>query len=278
VRIRVLGSAAGGGAPQWNCACATCGEARRTGRHRLQDTVVISGDGAAWYLLNASPDIRAQILGTPELTPGPGLRQTPLRGVVLTTAELDHTLGLLSLREATGLAVYATATVTDALTSAFPLRPMLGCYSPAEWTALGEECLLEGGLRVRRLTVGTKRPRYAAGIAGEEWVSALRITQARTGFTFVYATCLPAWTDEFDAFVRGADEVLLDGTFATEDELTRATGRPGSARAMGHLPIADSRPWLSRHPGTRFRYGHLNNTNPAEGDDIAGDGLALGTE
>jgi pyrroloquinoline quinone biosynthesis protein B len=129
--------------------------------------------------------------------------------------------------------------------------------------------VLNGGLKVRRMTVGAKRPRYARDVAGDDWVSALRITDPRTGFAFVYATCLPAWTAEFDAFVAGADEVLLDGTFATAEEF-------GDPAAMGHLPIAESRARLGAHPGTRFRYGHLNNTNPSAGDDIARDGQELG--
>jgi pyrroloquinoline quinone biosynthesis protein B len=266
----VLGSAAGGGLPQWNCACGPCRDARRAGRHRLQDTVAVSGDGSAWYLLNASPDVRAQILAMPELAPGPGPRQTPLRGVVLTTAELDHTLGLLSLREATGLAVYATATVSAALSTAFPLRAMLASYLAVDWTEMPPVQTLDGGLTVHRLTVGGKRPRYARDAEGTDWVSALRITDARTGFAFVYATCLPAWTAGFDTFVKDADEVLLDGTFGTGDEFG------DGARAMGHLPMAGSRPHAADHPGTRFRYGHLNNTNPAAGADVARDGQELG--
>ncbi len=130
---------------------------------------------------------------------------------------------------------------------------------------------------MQRLTVGGKRPRYAGDAPGDDWVSALRLTDTRTGSSFVYATCLPAWTPAFDAFVDGAGEVLLDGTFTTDDELTRSTGRPGSARGMGHLPMAASRPMTTGHPDTRFRYGHLNNTNPSTGDDIAGDGLELFT-
>ena len=275
MKVRVLGSAAGGGAPQWNCACAVCQQARRTGRNRGQDTVAVSGDGTAWYLLNAGPDIRSQILAMPELAPGPGLRETPLRGVLLTTAELDHTIGLLSLREAVRLSVHAAAAVGAALETAFPLRPMLARYTELDWHDLDDRRELDGGLTVHRLTVGTKRPRYAAGSPGDSWVSALRLTDRRTGSSFVYATCLPAWTEAFDAFVEGATEVLLDGTFATGDELTRATGRPGTAASMGHLPIADSRPYAARHPGTRFRYGHLNNTNPTSGDDVVADGAVL---
>jgi pyrroloquinoline quinone biosynthesis protein B len=269
MRVQILGSAAGGGSPQWNCACPACVVARREGRQRTQDSVAVSGDGQAWYLLNASPDIRAQTLATPCLTPGPGLRETPLRGVLLTTAELDHTAGLLSLREAPTLLVYATSTVTRALA---PMRQLLDAYTATTFRPFPP--LLDGGLSVRSLTVGTKRPRYAAGQPGADWVSALRVTSART--SFVYATCLPEWTDEFDEFVRGADEALIDGTFATEDELPRTTGRPGSARSMGHLPIASSRERLAGHPHTRFHYSHLNNTNASSGPGIAGDGLTLG--
>ena len=125
---------------------------------------------------------------------------------------------------------------------------------------------------VRRLTVGTKRPRYATDRPAGEWVSALRLTDRRTGRSFVHATCLPEWTDAFDGFIDGAGEVLLDGTFGAEDELTMMTGRPGSARSMGHLPMPVSRERMARHPGTRFRFSHLNNTNPAAGADVVADG------
>jgi pyrroloquinoline quinone biosynthesis protein B len=232
--------------------------------------VAVSGDGVAWHLINASPDIRTQLVSAKELAPGPGPRQTPVRSVLLTTAELDHTVGLLSLREATALTVRATTAVRAALE---PMRRMLAAYTPVDF--LPYERVLDGGLTLRRLTVGAKRPRYAAGVTGDDWVSALRLTDVRTGSSFVYATCLPAWTDEFDEFVRGADEVLLDGTFGSDDELIRSTGRPGTAASMGHLPIEESRARQAGHPGTRFRYGHLNNTNAAAGADIAGDGLAL---
>jgi pyrroloquinoline quinone biosynthesis protein B len=108
VKVRVLGTAAGGGLPQWNCACPGCRTARQAGRALRQDTLAVTGDGRSWYLLNAAPDLR---LDPPELHPGPGLRETPIRGVVLTSAELDHTIGLLTLREASALSVYATPQV-----------------------------------------------------------------------------------------------------------------------------------------------------------------------
>lgn len=261
MRVRVLGSAAGGGCPQWNCACPVC----RTGRPRLQDTVAVSAGGTSWWLINASPDIRAQILGFDALRPGPGARDTPVSGVLLTTAELDHTLGLLSLREAVRLTVFATPAVTEALD--WPRRA-LSRYTDLDWRVLADD-FEHDGLRIQRLTVGTKSPRYAS--TGD--VSALRLTETRTGNSFVHATCLPAWTQAFDDFIRGADVVLLDGTFATENELTGTTGRPGTATSMGHLPIAESRRFLAGYPGTRFWFGHVNNTNPADAPDIAVDGL-----
>ena len=263
MRIRVLGSAAGGGVPQWNCACDGCASARGDGQDRRPDTVAVSGDGVAWYLLNASPDLRAQLLSAPELRPGPGRRETPVRGVLLTTAELDHTAGLLGLREASSLSVYGTATVLAALSSAFPVRAMLAPYAAIDWQELPQT--LPGGLRIAALTVGSKNPRYASSQAGSDWVTALRISDPSTAF--VYATCLPAWTEAFDDFLRGADLALLDGTFATGDELTLSTGLLQTAAELGHLPVADSWPATASHPGTTFWYGHANNTNPlARGD------------
>jgi pyrroloquinoline quinone biosynthesis protein B len=274
MRVRILGSAAGGGCPQWNCACAGCLAARAGGVDRTQDSVAVSGDGSAWYLLNASPDIRTQLLAADELRPGPGVRDTPIRGVLLTTAELDHTAGLLSLREARQLTVYAGGTV--------PFAAVLGRYTDLRIRHLpaGEPVPLAGGLSVRSMVVGSKVPRHADGGAGEGWVCALRLRDERTGGSFVYATCLPQWTDAFDDFLRGADLALLDGTFATQDEPAARAGLTRTPREMGHLPIADARPALARHPGTRVLFGHLNNTNPlavapAAPVEIARDGQVL---
>ncbi|HTJ35808.1 MAG TPA: MBL fold metallo-hydrolase [Dactylosporangium sp.] len=277
MRIRVLGSAAGGGCPQWNCACDGCAAAREAGVDRTQDGVAVSGDGSAWYLLNASPDIRAQALAAEELRPGPGRRDTPIRGVLLTTAEIDHTAGLLALREAETLTLYATGTVLGAL----PIVPILSRYTDLRLRTLpaGEPVPIEGGLSVRAAVVGAKVPRYAERADGEDWVCALRLRDERTGGVFVYATCLPQWTEEFDEFLRGADVALLDGTFWTEDEPARRAGLTRTPRQMGHLPITDVLPQLQRHAGTRVLFGHLNNTNPlAVGEtpvEVARDGQLL---
>ncbi|GGM46982.1 pyrroloquinoline quinone biosynthesis protein PqqB [Dactylosporangium sucinum] len=279
MRVRILGSAAGGGVPQWNCACAGCVAARRAGIDRTQDGVAVTGDGTAWYLVNASPDLRTQLLSAGDLEPGPGRRDTPIRGVLLTTAELDHTAGLLGLREATRLDLYATGTVLAAL----PVLPILRRYTDLRVHELptGAPLALDGGLTVRALVVGTKVPRYADGRPDDAWVCALRIGDERTGRAFVYATCLPAWTEDFDAFLGGADAALLDGTFRTADEPLRAAGLTRTPREMGHLPITDALPRLRRHPGVRVLFGHLNNTNhlasggAAAGVEVAEDGQEL---
>ncbi|MFE9428714.1 pyrroloquinoline quinone biosynthesis protein PqqB [Kitasatospora sp. NPDC006697] len=279
--IRILGTAAGGGLPQWNCGCAECTAARRTGAGRSQDCLAVSGDGQAWYLVNASPDLRTQLLSAPELAPAPGTRDTPLRGVLLTSGELDHTLGLLTLREAALLTVHATAPVREALARAFPVGPLLAAYTEVGWHTVrpGEPLALAGGLRAEAFTLGGKRPRYAAGLAGStDWVVGYRFTAQHGSACAVYAPGLAEWSPAMDRAVEQADLVLLDGTFAAPDEFGRRTA------GMGHLAVADSLPRLARRPGPRYLYTHLNNTNPlgrrpppweVTGAGIAEDGLLI---
>lgn len=270
MRVRLLGTAAGGGLPQWNCACPACRRARDAGAARTQDCVAVSGDERSWYLLNASPDIRSQLLAAPELAPGPGRRQTPVRGVLFCTAELDHTLGLLALREAERLTVYGPAAVLDALAGPFPARQIVGAYTSLEWTVIvpGEPVELPGGLTATAIPVGAKRPRYTAGsplaARSGDWVVAYRISDPATGGTLVYAPCLPAVDEAFLAAVAGADVLLVDGSFLHDDEMTRATGGGRTATEMGHLPVTVSLPGLAPAvaAGARVRYTHLNNTNP----------------
>jgi pyrroloquinoline quinone biosynthesis protein B len=286
MKVRILGTAAGGGLPQWNCACPVCAAARDGAGSRTQDCLAVSGDGQAWYLVNAAPDIRTQILSAPELTPGPGRRQTPLRGALLTSAELDHTLGLAALREATDFTVYATPSVLRAL----PVRGVIEPYGGIRWSPVESSKLdLPGGLGVEAIPLGRKRPRYAAGApdAGD-WVVGYRVTDQRTGGVLVYAPCFGAWSPALDGALRGAGCALLDGSFYTDDEMVEQTGGGATARAMGHLPIGDSLAYRPRHPSTRWLYTHLNNTNPAllesspqrkalrEADaDVAADGMVL---
>ncbi|WP_369182164.1 pyrroloquinoline quinone biosynthesis protein PqqB [Streptomyces sp. Y1] len=288
MKIRILGTTAGGGLPQWNCGCTECTAARRTGSARHQDCLAVSGDGRAWYLVNASPDLRTQLLATPELAPAPGTRDTPLRGALLTSAELDHTLGLLTLREAAGLTIHATAAVRHALHHAFPAGPLLAAYTTADWHTVtpGKPVHLDGGLNAEPFALGGKRPRYAADLPdGPDWVTGYRFTEEGGAACAVYAPGLADWTPAMDRAVAGADLVLLDGTFATPDELAARTAGARRSPGMGHLAVRDSLPHLARHPGPRYLYTHLNNTNPlardtppeltAAGAAVAEDGLLI---
>jgi pyrroloquinoline quinone biosynthesis protein B len=291
VKVRVLGTAAGGGLPQWNCACDTCASARESGAGRTQDCLAVSGDGAAWHLVNASPDIRTQIIAAPELVPGPGRRETPLRGALFTSAELDHTLGLLALREAGEMTVYATATVLGALTDGLPVRRIIDPYGGFAWRALaaGEPLALDDRLSVEAVPIGSKRPRYAAALPdAADWVSAYRFTDRQTGGVLVYAPCLAEWSDRVAAALDGAAGLLLDGSFFTDDEMARRAGGGATSRQMGHLPIEESLVHRAAHSRTRWLYTHLNNTNPvlatgspehrsmvAAGAEVASDGMLL---
>jgi pyrroloquinoline quinone biosynthesis protein B len=314
VRALLLGTAAGGGLPQWNCACAMCAWARHDGTGRTQDCLAVTGSGQRWYLVNASPDIRSQILAAPELAAGPGRRETPVAGVLLTDGELDHTIGLLMLREGSPLAVYGTGPVLAALRDSFPVRPILAPYGSLTWHEVspGVPVALDEQLSVTAVALGAKRPRYAwraatgeaarqpapaAGVpagappgseTADPWVVAYRFEDRRTGGSMVYAPCLAAWTERLDTALGGAGCVILDGTFFHDDEMLRATGADRPAAGMGHLPIADSYQRLAAHPAARRLYTHLNNTNPAQaadspeqamlhaaGIEVAHDGMAV---
>lgn len=269
MRVVLLGTAAGGGFPQWNCACALC-TAARDGKlpSRTQECAAVTGNGRDWWLLNASPDLRTQLNTTPALRPGPGLRDTPLRGVLLTDAEAGHVTGLTELRGAVGLKVYTAPPVRAVLA---PVRAALDRYAPWEWAdslAKGG-FVLAGGLVVTAHPVGTKIPKWIPAQAPQPagpWATAYRVEDLASGGVLVYAPCVGAWSEELDELCAEADCVLLDGTFFAADETGTAV-RSGSAEqeAMGHLPVTGpegSLAALARHPGARRVYTHLNNTNP----------------
>ncbi|MER7837683.1 pyrroloquinoline quinone biosynthesis protein PqqB [Streptomyces sp. NPDC096040] len=268
MRVVLLGTAAGGGFPQWNCACALCAAAR-DGKlpSRTQECVAMTGNGRDWWLLNASPDIRAQLTATAVLWPGPGPRDTPVRGVLLTDAEADHVTGLTVLRGAPGLKVYAAPPVRTVLA---PARGALDRYAPWEWAdSLADGgFVLAGGLVVTAHPVSAKAPKYVPAALAEadgRWVTAYRVEDLATGGVLLYAPCVGAWSDVLDELCAEADCVLLDGTFFTADEMgTTVRSGPGQA-AMGHLPVSGphgSLAALARHPRARRIYTHLNNTNP----------------
>ncbi|MEU9481021.1 pyrroloquinoline quinone biosynthesis protein PqqB [Streptomyces sp. NPDC048191] len=268
MRVVLLGTAAGGGFPQWNCACSLC-TAARDGKlpSRTQECAAVTGNGRDWWLLNASPDLRTQLTATPALWPGPGRRETPLRGVLLTDAEADHVSGLAGLRGAAGLKVYAAPPVRAVLA---PARAALDRYARWEWAdSLAEGgFVLAGGLVVTAHPVGAKIPKYVpaqAPEAGAPWVTAYRVESLASGGVLVYAPCVGAWGPELEELCAEADCVLLDGTFFAADE-AGATVRSGAGQAAtGHLPVTGpdgTLAALSRHPGARRIYTHLNSTNP----------------
>jgi pyrroloquinoline quinone biosynthesis protein B len=224
-----------------------------SGGGRTQDCLAITGDGSVWYLVNASADLRAQLLSAPELAPPRHTRDPPLGGVLLTSGELDHTLGLLTLREAAGIDVYATPTVRAAL----PFAAALAAYTAVRWHPVkpGRPIPLAGGLTALAFAPGGKRPRYAGATPGTGWTVAYRFTDTNTGHCLVYAPGLAEWSPAFAAGVAGADVALLDGTFATADEF-------GDGAAMGHLSIEDTLVHLAAHRGPEYVFTHLNNTNP----------------
>ncbi|MEV0275750.1 pyrroloquinoline quinone biosynthesis protein PqqB [Streptomyces sp. NPDC050610] len=273
--LRVLGTAAGGGLPQWNCACPGCsGARRRPQRVRRHASLAVRADDARWYLVNATPDIGDQIESHPELHPGPGPRDTPVAGIVLTDAELDHTLGIARLREARALDVLATGPVRGALLDRLRLGDILGPYTGITWRPLSysPQPLVEGGpLEISAIPVAAKRPRYAADdAAADDWVVALRLADRSTGGTLVYAPALAAWPDALQRAAAEADCVIVDGTFWDDEEPRRAGFTERTSTGMGHLPIdgPGGTARLLRRLGARCLYTHLNNTNPL-GDPAA---------
>ena len=290
--VRVLGAAAGGGFPQWNCNCPQCRAVRdgsRPCRPRTQSSVAVSADYRRWFLLNASPDLRAQIESFPALHPH-GLRDSPLQAVLLTDAELDHTLGLLLLREAGRLEVHATAAVHETLCTGTSLLQTLGAYAHIEWqpVATGREVALADGLSYRAVPVPTtKRARFGTG----EGVVGYRITNGHTGRALVYLPNAQQVTASVRAHLEGCTCVLFDGTCWQDDELIRLGIAGKTSREMGHLPIAGaegSLEQLAPLPIERKIYIHINNTNPIlledaperriveeHGLEVAADGLEL---
>ncbi|WP_328666905.1 pyrroloquinoline quinone biosynthesis protein PqqB [Streptomyces sp. NBC_00322] len=273
--LQVLGTAAGGGLPQWNCACPGCAGARaHPHRRRRHASLALRADEGRWFLVNATPDIGDQIEDSHALRPGPGPRESPVAGVILTDAELDHTLGIARLREADGFDILATRPVRDALLGRLRLGEVLAPYTRIEWRELSHEAeplTKSGTVEIAAVPLSAKRPRYAAGTGGDErtWVVALRLRESTTGRSLLYAPALAHWSDEFQQAVEEADCIIIDGTFWDDDEPIRTSVSARTATGMGHLPIAGPNGTARRLSGLRARclYTHLNNTNPLADPD-----------
>jgi pyrroloquinoline quinone biosynthesis protein B len=280
----VLGSAAGGGFPQWNCACPNCDAVRRVSRpcqSRTQSSLAVSADHERWFVFNASPDIRAQINACPALWPAGGVRQTPLQAVVLSDAEIDHTLGLLLLREGRRVRVYSTDWVHTALTEWNPLLRTLASFAVVDWqcVSLDQEfplCTTEGadsGLRCTAFSTGaTKRLMFAPAESGShpEACVGYRIADADSGRSFVYLPALEVFSPAVVGHIQDAARLFVDGTCWFDDEMARLGITGKTAREMGHLPLwgeGGSLEQLVQLGGGRTVFVHINNTNPLLLDD-----------
>ena len=271
--IRVLGSAAGGGFPQWNCDCPGCRAVRdgsRPCRPRTQSSVAVSADRNRWFLLNASPDVLTQIESFPDLHPRAG-RATPLSGVLLTDSELDHTLGLLLLREGRGIDLHATDAVHDTLTHGTALLRTLEAYCPVRRHTVVPEAdtPLGDGLAYRAFDVPTsKRARFGTGTEKGRVVG-YRLTDERTGRSAVYLPGVQDLAPVRDQ-LQDCSCLLVDGTCWRDDELVELGLARRTARQMGHVPIdgpGGSLGLLAPLPIPRKIYVHINNTNPILLDD-----------
>jgi pyrroloquinoline quinone biosynthesis protein B len=265
----VLGAAAGGGFPQWNCNCDICrlawaGDPRV--RARTQASLAVSADGTRWTLLNASPDLRAQIQATRTLHPK-GLRDSPIEAVVLTGGEIDQTAGLLSLRERSPFMLMATAATLAAVAD----NPMFGVLAPdvvsRRAITPGEKFALADGLQAELFMVPGKLPLYLEGDnpqIAEESAANVGVEISDGNKRLAYVPGAAEMTPSLRERLSGADVILFDGTLFTDDEMIRMGTGTKTGRRMGHMPIdGEGGSILAlRDLSARKFFVHINNTNP----------------
>jgi len=274
VIVRVLGSGAGGGVPQWNCACANC-EAARAGRapRRTQSSLALSADGARWLLLNCSPDIAVQIEAFPALHP-PAPRGTPITGMLLTDANIDHIGGLAVLRQRggnRGFVVRSSATIREIATT----QPAFAAFAafPHRWidVPLGkpipsndDDDFVGNALAVTAIAVPGTTPGYAGRRPVPAAVVAYEIADRHTHESLLFAPVFGSINDALAAAIARASVAFLDGSFYSDDELIETHLLAKQARALGHQPVGGIGGTLSNLRGTRTRivFTHLNNSNP----------------
>lgn len=302
MKIRVLGSAAGGGFPQWNCNCENCRglrEGRVDADARNQSSIAVSHNGLDWILFNASPDIRQQIMAFPSLQPARAKRDTGIASILLMDSQIDHTSGLLFLRESDHpLSLYCTDMVYEDLTTGFPVLKMLEHYCTVDRKVIpinGESFAVHGGgnLEFRGYHLSSKAPPYSPHRhdphPGDN--IGMSIVDPESGKRLFYAPGLGAIEPHLIPVMQAADCLLVDGTFWTEDEMiTRGVGKK-KASAMGHMAQSGENGMLSvlsEFEAERKVLIHINNTNPmlvkgsreraeveSRGIEIAWDGMEI---
>jgi len=280
LRVVVLGAAAGGGVPQWNCGCPVCRMAR-TERPELQSTqasIAISADGDHWFLINASPDLRQQLIATPQLHPAAGkLRHSPIAGVILTNGEIDAVAGLLSMREGWPFTIYAHSRVLSILqtNSIFNVLSEKNVQRrPIEMDAAFEPTLPDGspsGIEVLPFAVPGKGAWYLegkahpAGDTGDGDTLGLRILDKASGRYFYFLAACADVTDDLKSRLNGASAIFFDGTVWRDDELIVAGLGTKTGQGMGHIAMSGERGAIESLDGLdidRKMFLHINNSNP----------------
>jgi pyrroloquinoline quinone biosynthesis protein B len=274
MRVRVLGTAAGGGFPQWNCSCPNCLRVRRgvfSGTPRTQAQLAFSCAPDQWTLVNASPDLRFQIEATTDLWPRDG-RRSPIAGVILTGAEVDQTLGLLLLREFHSFQVHATPAIRSILTEDNSLFGVLARFAgQVRWHDIPlQAAFFTGGARVEALPLPSSFP----GFVNKSRVAALNPAEADIGLllspesgggTLAFLPGAGFVPDALLERLQSCDILFFDGTFWSDDEPAHIPGLGRTALEIGHLPISGAGGSLERLATltrTRRIYIHINNTNP----------------
>jgi pyrroloquinoline quinone biosynthesis protein B len=273
-KFKLLGTAAGGGSPQWNCSCTLCDLCRNHPQilgPRLQLQAAISADGESWFLINASPDLRVQIEANRELQPVAtrGKRNTPIQGIILTSADLDQVLGLLLLREFQPLTVYATALVRRTLEANSFFRMLERVPNQLTWREIvpGKPFPVgDTGILCTPIPLAGTLPFYAKELdTHEAGQASLGLVVECEGKRVAYTPALPEITDELLATFRSCDTVLMDGTFWSDAELTRTHSGTPMARDIGHIPMSGDDGTIALLADVNIPhkvYVHINNTNP----------------
>jgi pyrroloquinoline quinone biosynthesis protein B len=280
LRVVVLGAAAGGGVPQWNCGCPVCRMAR-TIEPELQSTqasIAVSADGDHWFLINASPDLRQQLIATPQLHPAAGkLRHSPIAGVILTNGEIDAVAGLLSMREGWPFTIYAHQRVLSILASNSIFNVLSEknvTRQPIEVDKAFEPALPDGspsGIEVLAFAVPGKGAWYLegkahpAGASGEGDTLGLRIADKSSGKHFYFLAACAHVTDDLKSRLAGASAIFFDGTVWRDDELIAAGLGTKTGQGMGHIAMSGPSGAIESLAGLdidRKMFLHINNSNP----------------
>lgn len=271
MRTVVLGSAAGGGVPQWNCRCFVC-ELARSGDPRVssrtQSSIAVSADGERWLLVNASPDIRQQIADNKVLHPRHGSRHSPIAAVLLTNGDVDHVAGLLTLRESQPYKLFATTTTRESVDANQIFSVANPAFVPRLPIVLDEPFEPVPGLSVEMFVVPGKVPLWLeseAMVIGEATETTVGLDIRANGRRLLYIPGCAEVTDAVKRRIAGADALLFDGTLWTDDEMIEAGLGAKTARRMGHVPMSGaggSIESLGNVAVGRRVFVHINNTNP----------------